>query len=106
MTCPVCKEVVLQVAERQGIEVDYCPQCRGMWLDRGEIDKIVQHIIANGGGAAGPVRPSEPPRDDRERIRKENDRYRKDDEDDHYKRRDREDDRRGGFLGGLLDIFD
>jgi Zn-finger nucleic acid-binding protein len=41
MTCPVCK-VPLSMSERQGIEIDYCPQCRGVWLDRGELDKIVE----------------------------------------------------------------
>jgi Zn-finger nucleic acid-binding protein len=38
--CPRCG-VVLTMSERQGIEIDYCPQCRGVWLDRGELDKII-----------------------------------------------------------------
>lgn len=38
--CPVCN-VELRLAERQGIEIDYCPKCRGIWLDRGELDKII-----------------------------------------------------------------
>jgi len=41
MKCPVCK-LDLVMAERQGIEIDYCPKCRGVWLDRGELDKIVE----------------------------------------------------------------
>ena len=41
MLCPVCR-VDLKMADRQGVEVDYCPQCRGVWLDRGELDKIVE----------------------------------------------------------------
>lgn len=41
MKCPVCK-VDLALSERQGIEIDYCPQCRGVWLDRGELDKIIE----------------------------------------------------------------
>jgi uncharacterized protein len=41
MPCPVCK-VPLALADRQGIEIDYCPQCRGVWLDRGELDKIIE----------------------------------------------------------------
>lgn len=41
MPCPVCK-VDLLMSERQGIEIDYCPQCRGVWLDRGELDKIIE----------------------------------------------------------------
>lgn len=42
MHCPVCKTVNLEMSERQGIEIDYCPQCRGVWLDRGELDKIIE----------------------------------------------------------------
>ena len=41
MNCPVCKNVNLMMSERQGIEIDYCPQCRGVWLDRGELDKLI-----------------------------------------------------------------
>ena len=41
MPCPVCR-VPLVMSERQGVEIDYCPQCRGVWLDRGEIDKIIE----------------------------------------------------------------
>jgi len=41
MLCPVCN-VTLTMAERQGVEIDYCPQCRGVWLDRGELDKIIE----------------------------------------------------------------
>lgn len=42
MNCPVCESVQLTMSERQGIEIDYCPKCRGVWLDRGELDKIVE----------------------------------------------------------------
>ena len=41
MHCPVDNEV-LQMSERSGVEVDYCPRCRGVWLDRGELDKILE----------------------------------------------------------------
>lgn len=41
MYCPVCTDVQLALSERSGIEIDYCPRCRGVWLDRGELDKIV-----------------------------------------------------------------
>jgi Zn-finger nucleic acid-binding protein len=41
MLCPVCK-VELRMTDRQGIEVDYCPTCRGIWLDRGELDKLLE----------------------------------------------------------------
>jgi Zn-finger nucleic acid-binding protein len=42
MKCPTCKEPKLVISERQGIEIDYCPECRGVWLDRGELDKILE----------------------------------------------------------------
>ena len=45
MVCPHCL-VDLQPMERQGIEIDYCPQCRGVWLDRGELDKIIDRSIS------------------------------------------------------------
>lgn len=41
MPCPVCKTSLL-MSDRQGVEIDYCPQCRGVWLDRGELDKIIE----------------------------------------------------------------
>ena len=42
MQCPICKDTALVMTERQSIEIDYCPQCRGVWLDRGELDKIIE----------------------------------------------------------------
>ncbi|MDX3910256.1 MAG: zf-TFIIB domain-containing protein [Sphingobium sp.] len=41
MLCPSC-HTALHMSERQGVEIDYCPQCRGVWLDRGELDKILE----------------------------------------------------------------
>lgn len=58
MQCPVCR-VPLAMSERSGIEIDYCPQCRGVWLDRGELDKIIERS-APALGAAAPVRRPEP----------------------------------------------
>ncbi|CAM4228818.1 Recombination protein RecR [Novosphingobium lubricantis] len=63
LLCPTCR-VDLVMSERQGIEIDYCPQCRGVWLDRGELDKIIERNISDaaarptgdawsGGGRAG-----------------------------------------------------
>lgn len=45
MQCPLCS-VDLMIADRQGIEIDYCPKCRGVWLDRGELDKIMERSVA------------------------------------------------------------
>lgn len=44
MACPVCS-IDLVMSERQGIEIDYCPKCRGVWLDRGELDKIIERSL-------------------------------------------------------------
>lgn len=44
MKCPNCKDTNLVMSERQGIEIDYCPECRGVWLDRGELDKIIERF--------------------------------------------------------------
>ena len=46
MKCPVCPNTDLLMTERSGIEIDYCPQCRGVWLDRGELDKIIERSTA------------------------------------------------------------
>jgi Zn-finger nucleic acid-binding protein len=54
MLCPTCK-TPLTMSERQGIEIDYCPSCRGVWLDRGELDKILER------SAQPPVAPNLPP---------------------------------------------
>ncbi|NTU54340.1 MAG: hypothetical protein HGA97_11740 [Chlorobiaceae bacterium] len=45
MKCPECKSVDLLITERQGIEIDYCPECRGVWLDKGELDKIIERSL-------------------------------------------------------------
>lgn len=45
MKCPACVTPDLLMTERQGIEIDYCPQCRGVWLDRGELDKIIERSM-------------------------------------------------------------
>jgi len=45
MKCPVCPDATLVMTERQSIEVDYCPRCRGVWLDRGELDKLVERAV-------------------------------------------------------------
>jgi uncharacterized protein len=44
--CPTCPDVTLVIADRSGIEIDYCPQCRGVWLDRGELDKMIERNAA------------------------------------------------------------
>lgn len=56
MNCPHCAETVLLMTHRQGVEIDYCPQCRGVWLDRGELDKLLER--AADVAQAAPVVPS------------------------------------------------
>ncbi len=52
MKCPSCKtDVNLLITERQGVEIDYCPECRGIWLDRGELDKIIERSMVVAGGS-------------------------------------------------------
>jgi hypothetical protein len=46
MKCPICN-VDLMITDRQGIEIDYCPKCRGVWLDRGELDKIIERTAGD-----------------------------------------------------------
>lgn len=45
MNCPICN-VTLLLSEKQGVEIDYCPQCRGIWLDRGELEKIIERTCS------------------------------------------------------------
>jgi Zn-finger nucleic acid-binding protein len=71
------------MSERSGIEIDYCPQCRGVWLDRGELDKIIER---NAQAAAPPVDTGFAKPEDF-RIRKEERRYLDTDDDDYYKRK-------------------
>lgn len=62
MKCPI-DQTDLVMSDRQGVEIDYCPQCRGVWLDRGELDKIIDRVAGEqsaagapaAGGAPGPV---------------------------------------------------
>ena len=53
LLCPACR-VDLVMSERNGVEIDYCPKCRGVWLDRGELDKILERAGSEfGGGSSG-----------------------------------------------------
>lgn len=64
MKCPHCVDTTLSMSDRQGIEIDYCPKCRGVWLDRGELDKLIERSTGMPGApvAAGtqPAPPSAP----------------------------------------------
>ncbi len=77
MRCPI-DETELVMSERQGIEIDYCPTCRGVWLDRGELDKLIERSAAY--DAANRGRGDDDRDDDRRRY----------DDDDHRRGRERE----------------
>lgn len=83
MKCPI-DSTDLQMTDRQGIEIDYCPKCRGVWLDRGELDKLIERSDQN----------------TRSYANKDED----EDEDSRGVRGIRK--KRGGFLGDLLDFGD
>ncbi|MEN8140204.1 MAG: zf-TFIIB domain-containing protein [Thermodesulfobacteriota bacterium] len=48
--CPKCQDTPLQPARRNGVEIDYCPQCNGIWLDNGELNRIITRVGSKGGG--------------------------------------------------------
>lgn len=106
MKCPICKEVDLRITDRQGIEIDYCPQCRGVWLDRGELDKLIERSLQSAPQAqveAPPQAPQyAPPPQQPSQQRYEKPRYRDYDDDDDYKYRKRR--KRGGWLEDLFDF--
>ncbi|GIL11768.1 MAG: hypothetical protein BroJett038_04880 [Chloroflexota bacterium] len=68
MQCPVC-DVELKISERQGVEIDYCPKCRGVWLDRGELDKIIERSAPSAAPPRDGYAPSSHDDDDDDRYR-------------------------------------
>lgn len=98
MKCPV-DNTTLVMADRNGVEIDYCPNCRGVWLDRGELDKIIDRAAAE---STPPVSLNEPAR--RGTSRPADYRERHDDDDDDDDRRPRRGKRRDSFLSELFDF--
>ena len=87
MKCPTCPEVTLVMADRQGIEIDYCPQCRGVWLDRGELDKLIEKSASTQTASMS-----------RQTVRSDDDRDLKDDyRKDHYHKKKK------SFLSEIFD---
>ncbi len=107
MKCPTCPDDRLVMTERSGIEIDYCPTCRGVWLDRGELDKIIERSANISTAAPPPPVPVTPQRNDRDpspsvqRDRDDSDRYDRD----RYDRDRLDDDRfdRERLTGGFDD---
>lgn len=97
MQCPACRDATLLITERQNIEIDYCPQCRGVWLDRGELDKLIERSAQASptpAPAAAPLASAPPSRDHRDH--RDSREYR---DHDGYRRKKRE-----GFLSDLFDF--
>jgi uncharacterized protein len=97
MPCPVCK-VGLVMTERQGVEIDYCPKCRGVWLDRGELDKIIERSLGQ---------PNVAPLNPREMLQAggypSRDQHRDDHDDDDHRDRGTQGARRKSFFSDLFD---
>jgi Zn-finger nucleic acid-binding protein len=94
MKCPNDGELLV-IAERQGIEIDYCPKCRGVWLDKGELDKIIERssVMDPDKGSNSSPREKQPPYTEHHRSKP----YYKDD--DYYRHK-----KKKGFLGDLFDF--
>ena len=89
MKCPACSNE-LKMSERQGVEIDYCPSCRGVWLDRGELDKIIERSAAA--------------YDDRDRRDERRNRHDDLDDSDYGRRDGNKGHKRKSFLGDLFDF--
>ena len=92
LVCPSCR-VALVMSERAGIEIDYCPQCRGIWLDRGELDKLIERSAA-----PAPASAPQPQFDEPYRERRDHDDRRQYQDNRHYPQK-----RRKSFLEELFD---
>lgn len=93
MQCPI-DGTQLVMADRSGVEIDYCPKCRGVWLDRGELDKIIERSAAP---AAAPYQGREQPRHEAPREEYRGD-YRGGSQGHPHKKK------REGFLSDLFDF--
>jgi uncharacterized protein len=110
MRCPVDNETLV-MADRGGVEIDYCPKCRGVWLDRGELDKIIERSM---GGPAAPIAVAQPtpqraapvyqPEPQRPAAQGYAEPRRRDDDDDDDYRRGYKKRRKESFLGELFDF--
>lgn len=106
MKCPVDNETLV-MADRNGVEIDYCPKCRGVWLDRGELDKIIDRAAEatpptpatpQPPRSAAPQHPSQQPGYAPQSWRSD------DDNDDEYYRRTGHHKKRKSFLGQMFDF--
>lgn len=103
MRCPVDNETLV-MADRNGVEIDYCPKCRGVWLDRGELDKIIERAAAAEAAVAQKDPVKDPARTAAQAYAepRREDRRARDYDDEDYDRRPRK--RRESFLSDLFDF--
>ncbi len=101
MKCPTCPDATLVMSERQGVEIDYCPQCRGVWLDRGELDKLIERSAAQEAPRAVPVEAARPQYQPQQPPPQQQ--YRRDFEDSDFNKRGHGHYRKKSWLS---DIFD
>lgn len=100
MKCPN-DDTVLVMSERQGIEIDYCPTCRGVWLDRGELDKIIERSANEYREPKVRLASTEPPREPVHQKDYHHDRPSEyDQQPPHYQKKKK----RESFLGDLFDF--
>ncbi|XZE34092.1 zf-TFIIB domain-containing protein [Pirellulaceae bacterium SH501] len=107
MKCPSCSDSQLLIAERKGIEIDYCPHCRGVWLDRGERDKFILQSEASSRGEThwgSPQTESLPSPSQYPAHRAEHRRRYEDDDDDDDRRRYPHPKKRKSFWGEIFDF--
>ncbi|MEW6469029.1 MAG: zf-TFIIB domain-containing protein [Bacteroidota bacterium] len=97
MKCPNCN-TELKMAERSGVEIDYCPQCRGVWLDKGELDKIIERSAEHYHGKDSDSHRKEEHREEKKYYDKDKDHYYDHDKKHHHYKKKR------GFLGDLFDF--
>jgi Zn-finger nucleic acid-binding protein len=103
MKCPIDGSDLV-MAERQGVEIDYCSKCRGIWLDRGELDKIIERSEAASPQASFvPPRSGTAPQPDYPKSDDDN-RYGRQSDDDHRRPHNSRDKKRKSFLGELFDF--
>jgi Zn-finger nucleic acid-binding protein len=105
MRCPVDNETLV-MADRSGVEIDYCPKCRGVWLDRGELDKIIERAAGASAAAAqpAPVPPQYAPQPAQYQQPQGRPYAKRDDDDDDDHRGGYRKKRRESFLGELFDF--
>lgn len=107
MNCPNCNETLV-MTDRNGVEIDYCPKCRGVWLDRGELDKIIERSNAYFGGQdqAQQNQQVPPPSQPFQQRPYDDDYYKKDRHygDKHYNDPYYRHKKKKGFLGDFFDF--